>query len=94
MFIFVANEKGSTWAYSTPGFGAALLPSHLQGMREICGPLTAGVAAVDDGSPKYIRSIITEVKIITNFDWDGREHITPDTLLNFISFLQTGDEAS
>ena len=30
----MCNDKGSTWAYSTPGYGAALVPAHLRLMRE------------------------------------------------------------
>ena len=34
VYIFMCNDKGSTWAYSTPGYGAALVPAHLRLMRE------------------------------------------------------------
>ena len=33
-----ANEKGASWAYATPGFGATLAPSHLKMMRQMAMP--------------------------------------------------------
>ena len=35
--VFVVNEKGSSWAYSTPGFGAAVSPQYLALMRKLAG---------------------------------------------------------
>lgn len=35
VFMFVCNDKGSTWAYSTPGFGAPLAPALLKELREM-----------------------------------------------------------
>ena len=29
------NEKGASWAYATPGFGAALHPAHLKLLRRM-----------------------------------------------------------
>lgn len=37
VFMFLVNDKGSTWAYSTPGFGATLHPSQLRRLRELSG---------------------------------------------------------
>jgi hypothetical protein len=33
--VFVTNDKGSSWAYSTPGFGAPLAPALLKELREM-----------------------------------------------------------
>lgn len=33
--MFVTNDKGSSWAYSTPGFGAPLAPALLKELREM-----------------------------------------------------------
>lgn len=33
VFVFVVNDKGSSWAYASPGFGASLAPSHLKELR-------------------------------------------------------------
>lgn len=41
VFVFIANEKGSTWAYATPGFAATLNPDHLQEMVEFTAMTTA-----------------------------------------------------
>lgn len=38
VFLFLANEKGASWAYSTPGFGASLAPSHLKMLRQMAMP--------------------------------------------------------
>ena len=38
MFLFLANEKGASWAYATPGFGATLGPAHLKMMRQMAMP--------------------------------------------------------
>ena len=38
VFLFLANEKGASWAYSTPGFGAALAPAHLKMLRQMAMP--------------------------------------------------------
>lgn len=35
--MFVVNDKGSSWAYASPSFGASLQPSHLRQMRELAG---------------------------------------------------------
>jgi hypothetical protein len=35
--IFVVNEKGSSWAYATPGFGAAVSQPYLALMRSLAG---------------------------------------------------------
>uniref|UniRef100_A0A061RI69 Transcription factor-like protein n=1 Tax=Tetraselmis sp. GSL018 TaxID=582737 RepID=A0A061RI69_9CHLO len=35
--LFVVNDKGSSWAYSTPGFGAAVSPTYLSLMRKLAG---------------------------------------------------------
>lgn len=33
--LFVVNDKGSSWAYATPGFGAAVSPAYLAMMRKL-----------------------------------------------------------
>ena len=38
VFLFLANEKGASWAYSTPGFGAPLAPAHLKMLRQMAMP--------------------------------------------------------
>ena len=38
VFMFLANEKGASWAYSTPGFGAPLAPAHLKMLRQMAMP--------------------------------------------------------
>ena len=38
MFLFLANEKGASWAYATPGFGATLSPAHLKMLRQMAMP--------------------------------------------------------
>lgn len=37
VFVFMCNDKGSTWAYSTPAFGAMLSPTMLKVMRDLAG---------------------------------------------------------
>eukprot|EP00884_Botryococcus_braunii_P012088 jgi/Botrbrau1/20880/Bobra.0135s0013.2 len=37
VFFFIMNDKGSSWAYATPGFGAALNTTHLQALRALAG---------------------------------------------------------
>ena len=37
VFMFVVNDKGSSWAYSSPSFGAALQPAVLRHLRELAG---------------------------------------------------------
>lgn len=37
VFLFIANDKGSSWAYATPGFGAPLAPPLLARLRELAG---------------------------------------------------------
>ena len=44
MFLFVANDKGASWGYATPGFGATLSPAHLKQLRQMANP------EADDGS--------------------------------------------
>ena len=44
VFLFCANDKGASWAYSTPGFGASLAPAHLKLLRQMANP------DVDDAS--------------------------------------------
>lgn len=34
VFMFVVNDKGSSWAYASPGFGQCLSPGHLKMLRE------------------------------------------------------------
>lgn len=38
VFLFCANDKGASWAYATPGFGASLGPAHLKMMRQMAMP--------------------------------------------------------
>jgi hypothetical protein len=38
VFLFCANEKGASWAYATPGFGASLAPAHLKMLRQMANP--------------------------------------------------------
>ena len=38
VFLFCANEKGASWAYATPGFGATLAPAHLKMLRQMAMP--------------------------------------------------------
>lgn len=38
VFLFLANEKGASWAYATPGFGATLSPAHLKMLRQMAMP--------------------------------------------------------
>lgn len=33
--MFVVNDKGSSWAYATPGFGAPLAPALLKDLRDM-----------------------------------------------------------
>jgi hypothetical protein len=35
VFVFMANEKGGTWAYATPGFGASLEQPVLKLLRDL-----------------------------------------------------------
>ena len=35
VFLFVVNEKGSSWGYTTPGFGAPLQQTFLRQLREM-----------------------------------------------------------
>lgn len=35
--MFVVNDKGSSWAYSTPGFGAPLSLGLLRQLRDMAG---------------------------------------------------------
>jgi hypothetical protein len=35
--MFVVNDKGSSWAYSTPGFGAPLGLGLLRQLRDMAG---------------------------------------------------------
>ncbi len=44
VFLFCANDKGASWAYATPGFGASLAPAHLKLLRQMANP------DVDDAS--------------------------------------------
>lgn len=34
VFMFIVNDKGSSWAYASPGFGQCLSKGHLKLMRE------------------------------------------------------------
>lgn len=34
VFVFIVNDKGSSWAYATPGFAKTLANSHLLQMRD------------------------------------------------------------
>jgi hypothetical protein len=45
VFIFIANDKGASWAYATPGFGAALAPDKLQALREVAGAVATSKAS-------------------------------------------------
>ena len=38
VFLFCSNEKGASWAYATPGFGASLAPAHLKMLRQMSMP--------------------------------------------------------
>lgn len=38
VFLFCANDKGASWAYATPGFGASLSPAHLRELRQMANP--------------------------------------------------------
>ncbi|BDA45475.1 probable serum response factor homolog B at N-terminal half [Coccomyxa sp. Obi] len=38
VFLFCANDKGASWAYATPGFGASLAPAHLKLLRQMANP--------------------------------------------------------
>ena len=38
VFLFLANEKGASWSYATPGFGATLSPAHLKMLRQMAMP--------------------------------------------------------
>ena len=38
VFLFCANEKGASWAYATPGFGASLSHAHLKMLRQMAMP--------------------------------------------------------
>jgi len=43
VFCFIMKEKGTSWAYATPGFGASLSASNLRQMRQLTGePGSAG----------------------------------------------------
>jgi len=54
VFMFVVNDKGSSWSYASPGFGAALQPGHLRHMRELAGlPPT----------PKHVTEIMAHPKL-------------------------------
>ncbi|EIE20227.1 hypothetical protein COCSUDRAFT_67545 [Coccomyxa subellipsoidea C-169] len=44
VFLFVANDKGASWGYATPGFGATLSPAHLKQLRQMANP------EADDGT--------------------------------------------
>jgi len=37
VFMFVVNDKGSSWAYATPGFGSPLGPGLLRQLRDMAG---------------------------------------------------------
>ncbi|KAL6756989.1 hypothetical protein V8C86DRAFT_1736425 [Haematococcus lacustris] len=37
VFMFVVNDKGTSWSYASPGFRSALQPDHLRYMREAAG---------------------------------------------------------
>ncbi|KAL0033600.1 hypothetical protein WJX79_006920 [Trebouxia sp. C0005] len=37
VFCFIMKEKGTSWAYATPGFGASLSASTLRQMRQLTG---------------------------------------------------------
>jgi len=37
VFCFIMKEKGTSWAYATPGFGASLSASNLRQMRQLTG---------------------------------------------------------
>jgi len=39
--VFIVNEKGSSWAYASPGFGAAVSPAYLSMMRKLADLPTA-----------------------------------------------------
>mmetsp|Transcript_24396 Transcript_24396/g.67812 ORF Transcript_24396/g.67812 Transcript_24396/m.67812 type:complete len:346 (+) Transcript_24396:862-1899(+) len=45
--VFVVNEKGSSWAYATPGFGAAVSPQYLSLMRKLAGLPSSSKLATD-----------------------------------------------
>ena len=45
VFCFIMKEKGTSWAYATPGFGASLSASNLRQMRQLTGaPGSAGTS--------------------------------------------------
>lgn len=50
VFIFIANDKGTTWAYSTPGFGIALNSNHMKTMRQYAGVENAAKKTTEVGS--------------------------------------------
>jgi hypothetical protein len=37
VFLFVANDKGSSWAYASPDLTASLTPGNLRKMRDLAG---------------------------------------------------------
>ena len=37
VFCFIMKEKGTSWAYATPGFGASLSATNLRQMRQLTG---------------------------------------------------------
>ena len=50
VFLFLANEKGASWAYATPGFGATLSPAHLKMLRQMAMPEIDEAAKVPNPS--------------------------------------------
>jgi hypothetical protein len=48
VFVFVVNDKGSSWAYATPGYGAPLAPGLLRQLRDAAG--VGGVGGVSGQS--------------------------------------------
>ena len=52
VFLFCANEKGASWAYATPGFGASLAPAHLKMLRQMAMPDID--EAVKVGGPPFV----------------------------------------
>jgi hypothetical protein len=49
VFLFLVNGKGSSWAYASPGFGAALQPGKLPCMHqasESCWPSSANCSTL------------------------------------------------
>ena len=51
VFCFIMKEKGTSWAYATPGFGASLSAGNLRQLRHLTGTPFACIQA----SPTTLR---------------------------------------